>query len=112
MINGPQGLGGNHPRNIEYSVEWVTSLLEHMRSENLERVEPSISAVKSWSEHIRAKSESALANNIDSWMTGINTNVPGKDKRAIGFSYGGSVQSYRTDWDSVAGGGDNGMDFC
>ena len=111
MINGPQGLGGNHPRNIEYSVEWVTSLLEHMRSENLERVEPSISAVKSWSEHIRAKSESALANNIDSWMTGINTNVPGKDKRVIGFRYGGSVQSYRMLCDRVAEGGYKEMVF-
>lgn len=111
MINGPQGLGGNHPQNIEYSVEWVTSLLEHMRSGNLERVEPSISGVKSWSEHIRAKSESALANNIDSWMTGINTNVPGKDKRVIGFRYGGSVQSYRMLCDSVAEGGYKEMVF-
>ena len=111
MINGPQGLGGNHPRNIEYSVEWVTSLLEHMKSRDLRRVEPSIAAVQTWSEHVRAKSGSALANKIDSWMTGINTNVPGKDKRVVGFRYGGSVQSYRLLCDSVAKGGYKEMIF-
>lgn len=104
MVMGPQGLGGNHPRNIEYNVEWITSLLIYMRSGNLMEVEPKSEAVQFWSDHIMEKSGSSLSNNVDSWMTGINSNVTGKDTRLIGARYGGSVQSYRGLCDSVAAG--------
>ncbi|HIC48865.1 MAG TPA: NAD(P)/FAD-dependent oxidoreductase, partial [Dehalococcoidia bacterium] len=104
MVMGPQGLGGNHPRNIEYNVEWITSLLVYMRSGNLMEVEPKSEAVQFWSAHIMEKSGSSLSNNVDSWMTGINSNVTGKDTRLIGARYGGSVQSYRGLCDSVASG--------
>ncbi len=40
--------------------------------------------------------------NVDSWMTGINSNVPGKRTRTLGGRYGGSVQSYRGLCDKVA----------
>ena len=104
MVMGPQGLGGNHPRNIEYNVEWITSLLIYMRSGNLMEVEPKSEAVQFWSDHIMEKSGSSLSNNVDSWMTGINSNVTGKDTRLIGARYGGSVQAYRGLCDSVAAG--------
>ena len=104
MVMGPQGLGGNHPRNIEYNVEWITSLLIYMRSGNLMEVEPKSEAVQFWSDHIMEKSGLSLSNNVDSWMTGINSNVTGKDTRLIGARYGGSVQSYRGLCDSVAAG--------
>ena len=79
MVMGPQGLGGNHPRNIEYNVEWITSLLEYMRSENLSEVEPTSEAIRFWSDHIMEKSAASLSNKVDSWMTGVNHNVAGKD---------------------------------
>ena len=79
MVMGPQGLGGNHPRNIEYNVEWITSLLEYMRSENLSEVEPTSEAIRFWSNHIMEKSAASLSNKVDSWMTGVNHNVAGKD---------------------------------
>ena len=104
MVMGPQGLGGNHPRNIEYNVEWITSLLEYMRSENLSEVEPTSEAIRFWSNHIMEKSAASLSNKVDSWMTGVNHNVEGKDARLIGARYGGSVQSYRGLCDSVAAG--------
>ena len=104
MIMGPQGMGGNHPRNIEYNVGWVTSLIEFMRTNNLERVEPTPEAIKDWSRHVKEKSEMSLVNKVDSWMTGINSNIPGKDTRIIGARYGGSVQSYRGLCDRVASG--------
>ena len=101
MVMGPQGLGGNHPRNIEYNVEWITNLIEHMRSNNLIRVEPKSESVKFWSDHVRKKSGMSLMNNVDSWMTGINSNVPSKRARIVGGRYGGSVQSYRGLCDKV-----------
>ena len=102
MVMGPQGLGGNHPRNIEYNVEWITSLIEHMRSNNLTRMEPKSESVNYWSQHVKEKSAMSLVNKVDSWMTGINSNVPSKRTRIVGGRYGGSVQSYRGLCDKVA----------
>ena len=102
MVMGPQGLGGNHPRNIEYNVEWITSLIEHMRSNNLTRMEPKSQSVNYWSQHVQEKSGMSLVNKVDSWMTGINSNVPSKSTRIVGGRYGGSVQSYRGLCDKVA----------
>ena len=102
MVMGPQGLGGNHPRNIEYNVEWITSLIEYMRSNDLTHVEPTSDSVDYWSQHVKEKSGASLVNKVDSWMTGINSNVPGKNKRIVGGRYGGSVQSYRSLCDRIA----------
>jgi len=102
MVMGPQGLGGNHPRNIEYNVDWITKLIEHMRSNNVTRIEPKSESVKFWMKHVKEKSGMALMNNVDSWMTGINSNVTSKNVRIVGGRYGGSVQSYRGLCDKVA----------
>ena len=101
MVMGPQGLGGNHPRNIEYNVEWITSLIEYMRSNDLTHVEPTSDSVDYWSQHVKEKSRTSLVNKVDSWMTGINSNVPGKNTRIVGGRYGGSVQSYRSLCDRI-----------
>ena len=102
MVMGPQGLGGNHPRNIEYNVEWITSLIEHMRSHNLTRMEHKSESVNYLSQHVNEKIGMSLVNKVDSWMTGINSNVPSKRTRIVGGRYGGSVQSYRGLCDKVA----------
>jgi hypothetical protein len=45
-----------------------------------------------------------LSNEIDSWMTGINTNVAGKQTRMIN-RYSGSAPAYRARCDEVAANG-------
>ena len=105
MVNGPQGMGGNHPRNIEYNVEWITNLVTHMKERNLTRVETTSEAVKSWGRHIKEKSKGLLSNQVDSWTTGINSNIEGKQTRILGLRYNGSVQSYRSRCDAVAASG-------
>jgi hypothetical protein len=42
-----------------------------------------------------------LSNEVDSWMTGINTNVAGKHTRIIA-RYSGSAPAYRARCDAVA----------
>jgi hypothetical protein len=42
-----------------------------------------------------------LSNEVDSWMTGINRNVAGKDTRIIA-RYSGSAPAYRARCDAVA----------
>ena len=105
MVNGPQGMGGNHPRNIEYNVEWITNLVTYMKERNLTRVETTNEAVKSWGRHIKEKSKGLLSNQVDSWTTGINSNIEGKQTRILGLRYNGSVQSYRSRCDAVAASG-------
>ena len=89
------GIGGNHPRNIEYTVEWLTSLLDFMRSNDFTQVEPTPNAINNWNDHVQDKSSKSLVNNVDSWMTGVNSNVSTKLTRVAGLRYGGSLQSYR-----------------
>ena len=102
MVNGPQGFGGNHPRNIEYNVEWITDLVNHMRERNLTQAEATNEAVKSWVGHIKEKSKGLLSNQVDSWTTGINSNIEGRQTRKLGLRYNGSAQSYRSRCDGVA----------
>ena len=101
MINGPQGFGGNHPRNIEYTVEWLTSLINFMRSNDFTQVEPTQNAINNWNDHVQDKSSKSLVNNVDSWMTGVNSNVSNKLTRVAALRYGGSLQSYREMCDDV-----------
>ena len=102
MINGPQGFGGNHPRNIEYTVEWLTELIKFMYSNDLVQVEPTLESVANWNQHVIDKSSGSLVNKVDSWMTGVNSNLTNKMSRVTGLRYGGSLQSYRGICDEVA----------
>jgi hypothetical protein len=45
-----------------------------------------------------------LANEVDSWMTGINRNIEGKNTRKI-MRYSGGYPAYREHCDAVAADG-------
>ena len=80
----------NIPRCIEQNVEWVTALLRHMQSAKLTRVEPTETAEPGWTEHVHETAQRLLLTRVDSWMMGINTNVPGKQKRTFLVYPGGA----------------------
>ena len=101
MIMGPHALLGNNPRSIEYNVEWITNLIQHMKKQNLTRAEATPAAVASWYEHVLEQGEGLLSNQVDSWMTGINSNLEGRQKRIIA-RYSGSQYSYRKRCNEVA----------
>jgi cation diffusion facilitator CzcD-associated flavoprotein CzcO len=104
MLMGPHTALGNIPRSIEYNVEWVTGLLRHAREHDLTRVEATEAGVASWTDHVKALGVGLLSNEIDSWMTGINSNVEGKQTRIIA-RYSGSAPAYRERCDEVAANG-------
>jgi cation diffusion facilitator CzcD-associated flavoprotein CzcO len=104
MLMGPHTALGNIPRSIEYNVEWVTRLLGHLRRHGITRAEPTAPAVRGWTEHVRAVSQGLLANEVDSWFTGVNRNVEGKGVRILA-RYSGSAPDYRKRCDEVADGG-------
>jgi hypothetical protein len=98
---GPHTALGNIPRSIEYNVDWVTDLLRHARDHDLTRVEATAEGVKSWTDHVKSLGVGLLSNEINSWMTGINSNVEGKQTRIIA-RYSGSAPAYRARCDEVA----------
>ena len=69
------------------------------------------SPISSWSwgptprsAFVKKKGEGLLANEVDSWMTGVNQNVEGKNIRIIA-RYSGTAPEYREWCDRVAAGG-------
>ena len=103
MIMGPHALLGNNPRSIEYNVEWITNLIEYMVKQKFTRAEATPAAVDSWHTYVLSQSEGLLANQVDSWMTGINSNIEGRQQRIIA-RYSGSQYSYRKRCNEVAEG--------
>ncbi|MET3844568.1 cation diffusion facilitator CzcD-associated flavoprotein CzcO [Bradyrhizobium sp. OAE829] len=101
MLMGPHTALGNIPRSIEYSVDWVTGLVRFAYDNNLTRLEATTAGVQSWTDHVKALGVGLLSNEIDSWMTGINSNVEGKQTRIIA-RYSGSAPAYRARCDEVA----------
>lgn len=94
MVLGPHQPFGNAPRTIEHAVEVISDLLQHCKDNNYSYVEPTGEAVDAWTEHVVESSKGALSNEIDSWMTGVNTNVKGKTVRSVA-RYAGSAVEYR-----------------
>ena len=95
MILGPHTARGNIPRNIEEIVDWVTDMINHMRQHQYNRVEPRPDAVAQWGEHVEKAVENLLFSQVNSWQTGINRNVEGRDvRRTLGY-YGGAVEYRR-----------------
>jgi cation diffusion facilitator CzcD-associated flavoprotein CzcO len=110
MIMGPHAALGNNPRSIEYNVEWVRDLIGHMSERNLTVTEALSESVDEWNAFVHEKAEGLLANEIDSWMTGVNMNVEGKQTRTI-VRYSGTAPEYRGRCDEVAAGGYKELSF-
>jgi cation diffusion facilitator CzcD-associated flavoprotein CzcO len=101
MLMGPHTALGNIPRSIEYNVEWVTGLLKFALERGLTRMEATEAGVASWTDHVKSLGVGLLSNEVDSWMTGINRNVEGKQTRIIA-RYSGSAPAYRARCDEAA----------
>ncbi|MDE0808980.1 MAG: NAD(P)/FAD-dependent oxidoreductase [Alphaproteobacteria bacterium] len=110
MIMGPHAALGNNPRSIEYNVEWVSDLIGHMTEKGLTSTEARPEAVAEWNAFVHQKAEGLLANEIDSWMTGINMNVEGKQTRTV-VRYSGTAPEYRAKCNEVADGGYQELSF-
>ena len=94
----------NIPRCIEQNVEWVSGLIGHLRSHQLQSVVPSEEAERSWTQHVNEIAEYTLFTKVNSWFTGVNTNVPGKDKPRI-VVYVGGAPAYRERCDQESANG-------
>jgi cation diffusion facilitator CzcD-associated flavoprotein CzcO len=108
MLMGPHTALGNIPRSIEYNVEWVAGLIRHMRERGLTRADARAEAVAEWTSYVHKMAEGLLSNEVSSWMTGVNSNVDGKQTRTL-VRYAGTAPNYRAWCDRVAAEGYRGI---
>ncbi|BCS30549.1 flavin-containing monooxygenase [Aspergillus puulaauensis] len=101
MVMGPHQMFGNFPRSIEYAVGWVSRFIGYAADRGLTYAECTGKKVEEWTEHVHTCAEGLLANEVDSWMTGVNKNLAHKQKRIIA-RYNGPAPGYRARADDVA----------
>jgi cation diffusion facilitator CzcD-associated flavoprotein CzcO len=104
MVMGPHAGLGNFPRAVEYTSDWVTGLIRFARDRDLIRIDATAAGAAAWTDHVIASSEGLLFTEVDSWMTGINRNVDGKQVRRI-MRYSGGHPKFRERCDRVAAAG-------
>lgn len=101
MIMGPHQMFGNIPRSIEYATGWLAEFLEFCRDNAVVRAECTAKSVEAWTDHVHKCAVGLLANEVDSWMTGVNKNLGHKQKRIIA-RYNGPAPGYRERTRAVA----------
>ena len=104
MVMGPHAGLGNFPRAVEYTADWVTGLIRFASDRGLTRIEATTAGAVAWTDHVIASSEGLLFTEVDSWMTGINRNVEGKQVRRI-MRYSGGHPKFRERCDGVSADG-------
>ncbi len=108
MAMGPHAGLSNYTRTAEYSVEWVTGVIQHAMQRGLTRIEATAAGVGEWTDHVLALGQGLLANEVGSWMTGVNRNVEGKQLPRI-MRYSGGHPAYREHCDAIAAAGYPGL---
>jgi cation diffusion facilitator CzcD-associated flavoprotein CzcO len=104
MVLGPHTARGNIPQAIEHSVEFQTGLLRHMVANGHQRVETRPEQVEEWTRIVLKAAEPLLSSHVDSWQTGVNRNVAGRQVRRV-LGYNGNGVHFRRVTDEVAKGG-------
>lgn len=95
LVLGPHQPFGNATRSIEHVVGFVADALQYCKENDYSYVEATKEAADEWTDHVVECSKAGtLVNEVDSWMTGVNTNVKGKQARSVA-RYSGSVIEYR-----------------
>ena len=96
----------NMPVAIEQHVEFITTLIAHMRAEGVARIEPEAEAVADWLMKVNeASHETLLPQAASSWYLGAN--VPGKPR--VFMPYAGGMAKYRGICEEVAAEGYKGF---
>src|SRR5712671_3972115 len=84
--------------------EWVSGLIQFAMERGLTRVAATPEGVADWTDYVLELGQGQLMNEIESWMTGVNKNVEGKQKARI-MRYSGGHPASREHCDAVAADG-------
>ena len=91
----------NIPRCIEQNVDWMADLMTRVKVDGLNRIESTAEAEEEWTEHVHLMAQRMLFSKTNSWFTGINSNIEGRDQRSV-LLYAGGAPGYRDKCDEVA----------
>lgn len=100
----------NIPRCAEQNVDWVADLIAYMRDHGYQRIQPTVEAEATWTAHVYDTGRYLLLTQVDSWMTGVNKNVPGRQKRTF-MAYAGGAHNYRQRCEDIAANGYEGFEL-
>jgi cation diffusion facilitator CzcD-associated flavoprotein CzcO len=104
MVLGPHTARGNITQAIEHSVNWQTGVLRFMRKHHYTRIDTRPEHVAAWTATVLKAAEPLLSSKVDSWQTGVNRNVEGRNvRRVLGYN-GNGVHFRRTTADVAARG--------
>ncbi len=96
----------NMPTTIEQHVDWIADCLEHLRAQDVDRIEAQRPAERAWAEHTQEAADATLLpRTASSWYLGAN--VPGKPR--VFMPYAGGFARYTRTCDDVAAGGYRGF---
>jgi len=84
----------NIPRCIEQNVDWVTELIQHMQAHGYTSVEPELASEQCWTEEVLAAGADSPFMKVNSWLSGINSNVDGRQQRVFQV-FAGGAPAYR-----------------
>ena len=110
-VLGPHQPIVNTTRSIEHAVQVVCELLTYCKDNDYTYVEPSQEAVDEWTDHVVECTKGRLANEVDSWATGVNKNVKGKSERSVAI-YRGSAIAFRKRCEDCRAAGWKGLHFA
>lgn len=94
MSAGPLSAQGNIPRTCEYNAWWFAEVVRYMNEHHLAYIEPKPEAEEEWTRHAHDVHETLLTSGVDSWFTGVNTNIEGRSQRRV-VQYRGGAFIYR-----------------
>jgi cyclohexanone monooxygenase len=99
-ITGPQSPSvlTNMPVAIEQHVDWISGVIQHMRDNGLDVVEPTREAEDAWVDHSQEVAYATLLPQSATWYMGAN--IPGKPQ--VFLPYLGGLGPYRKKCDEVA----------
>ncbi|MEK9868655.1 MAG: NAD(P)/FAD-dependent oxidoreductase [Gammaproteobacteria bacterium] len=100
----------NIPRCIEQNVDWVTALITHMQSNGHNCVEPLESSEERWTAEVLAAGAESPFMKVNSWMSGVNSNVAHRSERVFQI-YAGGAPAYRAHCEAEAASGYAGFRF-
>jgi cyclohexanone monooxygenase len=92
MLVGPQSGATfcNIPRCSALAVDWLSDMMVHAKSAGIQRIEPEIVAAENWTLYCSKLMGKLLLGQTNSWFTGINKNIVGRDKREVLLFVGGN----------------------
>lgn len=92
LLVGPQSGATfcNIPRCSALAVDWLSDMMVEAKRAGVQRIEPEAAAADSYSEYCSKLMGKLLLGQTDSWFTGINKNIQGRDKREALLFVGGN----------------------